>query len=358
MTGGEDGGAVAVVHRAGPGADGPDYAPDQWPEPLGPARPLDPLGTVLIPAAVRAVVAPRPTAPAPAAPAAPATAPRPDPSIGLAAELELNADRLVRRRLPRGRRLAAAAERLTRGGDRERDQGRLVERIRTPLRQAHRIAVLGSAPGTGRTVTTTLLGDLLATHRPDRVIALALDAGTAPPGLPAAPSHQDFRRFTGLRPSGLEQLAGGPGDEADHLRLLDAAASQYPVVLTDAGGAAPAVRAALARADQLVLCTDASVRGAAGTDALLGWLAGEGFGALAASAVLVVSPVRDQQRELPAQELSGHFGARCRAVVTVPQDAHLAAGGDPAPDRLRGRTRTAFTELAALLGDAMAGAAG
>ncbi|MFE9429250.1 MinD/ParA family protein [Kitasatospora sp. NPDC006697] len=353
MTG--QGGTAAVVLRAAPGGlvgSSPDYAPDAWPEPLGPLRPLDPLGTVLIPPAVRAVVAPRPTA-APAA-AAPAPAPQADPSLGRAADLELSADRLVRRRLPRGRRLAAAAERLTRGGDREREPARQAERIRTPLRRAHRVAVLGAGPGTGRTVTTTLLGDLLAAHRPDRVIALALGTGTGPVGLPAAPTHQDFRRFTELRPSGLELLASGAADEAGHRRLLDAAASQYPVVLTDPGGGAPAVRAALAAADQLVICAGATVRGAAGTDALLGWLAAEGFADRVAAGLLVVAPVRGNERALPGEELSAHFAGRFRSVLLVPADAHLADGGDPVLDRLRGRTRAAFTELAALTGDAMA----
>ncbi|MET8546815.1 hypothetical protein ABZW03_40320, partial [Kitasatospora sp. NPDC004799] len=54
----------------------PDYSPTAWPEPvaLAPRRPLDPLGTVLIPPAERQLftrasgVEPAPAAPVPVAP--------------------------------------------------------------------------------------------------------------------------------------------------------------------------------------------------------------------------------------------------------------------------------------------------
>jgi MinD-like ATPase involved in chromosome partitioning or flagellar assembly len=346
--------ADAVVHRVGSGegcADAPDYAPLPWPDPLPLTahRPLDPLGTVLIPPAARAVVPPRPnpaTSPQPGAPTTePAAVPRPDPSLGSAAERELSADRLVRQRPSLGRRLAFRGERG--------DQARQLERIRTPLRRAHRVAVLGCANGTGQSTATAALGALLATHRQDRVLALALGAGTAPTELPEQPTYQHFRRFTTVRPGGLEVLASGPADQQGYQRLLDAASGQYPVVLADTGGSAPAVRAAVATADQLVICADASVRGAGGTDALLGWLTGEGYGRLVAGAVLVVSPVPGEGRALPGASLAGHFASRCRAVVAVPVDAHLAAGGDLVLDRLRGRTRGAYLELAALVGDAL-----
>lgn len=110
----------------------------------------------------------------------------------------------------------------------------------------------------------------------------------------------------------------------------------------------------MATADQLVICTDASVRGAAGTDALLNWLTGAGHGALVASGVLVVSPIPGEGRALPGDSLTEHFATRCRGVVVIPVDAHLAAGGELALERLRGRTRNAYLELAALVGDALA----
>ncbi|WP_157537553.1 MinD/ParA family ATP-binding protein [Kitasatospora azatica] len=387
-------GVVAVVQRVGsaelrsggwPGP-APDYAPEVWPEPLPLAMrmPLDPLGTVLIPPAARAVLTPRPTteltvitavpnaAPIPNAVPIPNAAPvhdnaperpvpRPDPALGRSAALELTAERLVRQRPARGRRFSF--------GGAQQEQARLVERIRTPLQTAHRIAVLGHAAGTGRTVTTLALGTLLATHRPDRVIALdladgalgaragretELGLGELVAGLPAA-SYQDLRRFTSRGGSGLEVLAGSPVGEDGYRRALDAVSSQYPVVLSDTGTSDAAARAALASADQLVICTNASVRGAAGAEGLMAWLASEGHAALVAGSVMVVSPTPQGGRALPAERLATHFDTRCRGVVVIPTDGHLAAGGEVEVDRLRARTRSAQLELAALVGDGMAG---
>ncbi|MFI6156420.1 hypothetical protein ACIBCA_27455 [Kitasatospora sp. NPDC051170] len=191
-----------------------DYTPAVWPEPvpLVPRKPLDPLGTVLIPPAERprAVVAP---------PVAETWAPPPPPAAAS----------------PR-RRLA-----LPQGREARRRQ--LIARIRTPLRVCHRIAVVGSG-GAG---VATLLGTLLAEHRADPVIVLD----------PTGPGEGEVR-------TGRLLLRTLPAD-GDYPRALAEAGGLSPVVLTDATTAphlAPL-------ADQVIVCEPATPTGARNASAHL-----------------------------------------------------------------------------------------
>lgn len=438
-------GPVAAILRLGPEAgraDAPDYTPARWPEAVVVVArtPLDPLGTVLIPPNVRAVltrgpgaepaasplpmampVQPRPApvqpvqlpvqlpvagplpvvgpppvqasappafgaaVPAVGGPAEPPNRliPRPDLSLGRAAAHELSPERLLRRAAARGPR---ALRRPFAGGGQE-EQRRLLESIRTPLHGCHRIAVLGHPAGTGQTAVTLTLGTLLAANRPDRVIALDLaGAGSGGPAknlgarvrrettrslgdllavLPSLNSYQQLRAFTSRAASGLEVLAelpGAPGagfDEYGYRQVLSVLSSQYPVILSDTGTALEGVRrAAVELADQLVICASASVAGADGATATLDQLVAQGHGELVRTSVTVISTVpateAGQGRPLPAQELAAHFRTRCGGVAVIPADAHLAAGGEVDPARLKPKTRQACLELAALVGKAMA----
>ncbi|MCX4745823.1 hypothetical protein OG455_09850 [Kitasatospora sp. NBC_01287] len=320
--------------------------------------------------------------------------PFPDRGLGHAAALELNSERLLRRPAPRGPR----ALRLPFAGSQE-EQRRLLERIRTPLAGCHRITVLGHAAQTGPSAATLALGTLLATHRPDRVIALDLavpgPGGPGGPGgpdggggqavalghrvrrehtrtlaellavLPALGTYQDVRRFTSRAASGLEVLAELPGapshgfDEHGYRQVLATLSSQYPVILSDAGTAADGVRrAAVELADQLVVCASASVAGARGATALLDQLVAQGHGELVRDSVTVVATgpgqLAEGDRPLPAQELAAHFRTRCRGAVLLPADGHLAAADELDLARLRPKARQACLELAALVGESMA----
>ena len=55
--------------------------------------------------------------------------------------------------------------------------------------------------------------------------------------------------------------------------------------------------------------------------------------------------------DVDAARIRAYFAARCRGVVDVPHDPHLASGGRIDPARLREPTRTAFLRLAALVAD-------
>jgi hypothetical protein len=56
-------------------------------------------------------------------------------------------------------------------------------------------------------------------------------------------------------------------------------------------------------------------------------------------------------REVDRERLVTHLRSRCRAVLEVPYDPHLAAGGRLELAALREPTRTTFLRLAALIAD-------
>jgi MinD-like ATPase involved in chromosome partitioning or flagellar assembly len=58
-----------------------------------------------------------------------------------------------------------------------------------------------------------------------------------------------------------------------------------------------------------------------------------------------VSPEIDRER------VRDHFEGRCRAVVEIPYDPHLATGGRLDLAAMRDDTQLAFLELAALIAD-------
>ncbi|MFF4380795.1 hypothetical protein [Kitasatospora sp. NPDC001547] len=319
----------------------PDYSPAAWPEPVAllPRRPLDPLGTVLIPAAERQLftrvstaealsTAPRPAAPATEPPAglggtrtAPGPPPLPPvppaPPAPLAPPVQHpGPDR------PRARRLA-----LPGGGESRRQ--RLLERIRVPLRDHHRTAVLG---GTAEGVAA-VLGALLAEHRADPVLVLST---TGPAGSECRTGGRLVLRSVRPDPTALREALGE-------------AACHYPVVLTDTTGAPAEVQLAAAdQADHLVLCAQASATGARTADTLLDHLTALGHDGLVRGAAAAFVPAPPTDRPIADRDLLPHFRTRCRGALTLP--AHPRA----TPAGLRPRALLDYLELAALVGDAMA----
>jgi hypothetical protein len=76
----------------------------------------------------------------------------------------------------------------------------------------------------------------------------------------------------------------------------------------------------------------------------------EGYRVAAEQSVVVLCGDRhspDVDRAL----IRSHFAARCRAVVDIPPDPHLATGGRIDPGRWQGPTRDAWYLLAAHIAD-------
>ncbi len=248
-------------------------------------------------------------------------------------------------------------------------------RVGRALTAPHRIAVVSLKGGVGKTTVTAAVGLQFAELRGDRVAVLDADpdAGTLADRLSGetAVSVRDLAEradsvralpelahFTSL--SGrLQVLASDQDpardealDAADYRRACGVLTRFCDVVLTDSGTGMvhSAVRGTLEVADSLVVVGSPTVDGAGRAARTLDWLDAHGYREAAARAVVVLSADRSSP-EVDAGRLRAHFAARCRAVVELPHDPHLATGGRIRLAALRPATAAAVLEIAALLAD-------
>jgi MinD-like ATPase involved in chromosome partitioning or flagellar assembly len=264
----------------------------------------------------------------------------------------------------------------------ERRREELILRANTPVAGGHhRVAVLSLKGGVGKTTTTVGLGATLASLRGDRVIAVDAnpDRGTLCDKLRLETAatvrdllneraqirrYADVRAYTTQAPSRLEVLASdrdptvsvafSAQDYEDVARVLG---HYYSICVTDCGTGLlhSAMAGVLHLADQIVLVSSPSVDGARSASATLDWLAAHNYGDLVRSAVVVLSAVRPRGKtSVDLGRLEEHFGGRCRAVVRVPYDAHLAEGAEVDLGRLSRATADAYLALAAEVGDGFA----
>ena len=292
--------------------------------------------------------------------------------LGYTAAVELSSDRLLRHHHEERRSL----NRFRFGGkaaEEERRQKLAV--IRTPVLSSYKIAVISLKGGVGKTTTTMALGATLATERQDKVIAVDAnpDAGTLGrrvrretgatirdlvTAIPYLNSYMDMRRFTSQAPSGLEILANDVDpavsttfNDTDYRQVIDFLGRQYPIVLTDSGTGLlySAMRGVLELADQLIVVSTPSVDGASSASTTLDWLTANGYADLVRRSITVVSGVRETAKMIRTEDIVAHFQTRCRGVVVVPFDEHLAAGAEVDLPRMKSRTRDAYFDLAALV---------
>jgi MinD-like ATPase involved in chromosome partitioning or flagellar assembly len=292
--------------------------------------------------------------------------------------VELSSDRLLnQKKKPRPQ--------SNRGGSRfrigarkeEAERQRKLDLIRTPVLSCYRIAVISLKGGVGKTTTTTALGATLAIERQDKVIAIDAnpDAGTLGrrvrretgatirdlvTAIPYLNSYMDIRRFTSQAPSGLEILANDVDpaisttfNDEDYRRVIGVLGQQYPIILTDSGTGLlySAMRGVLDLADQLIVISTPSVDGASSASTTLDWLSAHGYGDLVQRSITVISGVRETGKMIKVEDIVAHFKTRCRDVVVVPFDEHLAAGAELDLDMMRPRTREAYFNLAALIAE-------
>jgi len=227
-----------------------------------------------------------------------------------------------------------------------RDRARAV----LPVDGSRLVAVLGCTVGAGQTVTTLMVADLLASLRREAVAALDLnpapgslaELATPRPALPVG-SLLDGPDGRGSAASARRQAANGHpprgrgrldvfvpevrGDgavnmgELEYRQVFDAVAASYGLTLADPGAAA--VARVLAVADQLVLVAPASPDAARALAMTQEWLGAHGYEALAANSITVVNGL--SKRSMPhAEQAELVVRGRCRAIVRVPWDDHLA----------------------------------
>lgn len=262
----------------------------------------------------------------------------------------------------------------------DRRRADLLARARTPIRGSHRVAVISLKGGVGKTTTTAALGSMFSNLRGDRVIAVDAnpDRGTLGERViresgatirhllhyrDRVTRYGDVRAFTSQSPTRLEVLASDsdPGassalSEQDYVDTLDTLERFYNLVLTDCGTGLlhDAMRGVLGLANSLVVVSSASLDGARSASATLDWLEAHGLQYLARNAVVVISSVRPGGGIVDVMQLEDHFASRCRAVVTIPYDPHLEAGGVLELDELDEETMEAYRELAAAVGEGFA----
>ncbi|WP_338051520.1 MinD/ParA family protein [Pseudonocardia acidicola] len=321
--------------------------------------------------------------PAPARESRPTPAPsRPRPRPDAATAAELTEDAIVRFRGDRptqgwrGTLYGLTGGLINPGiGPVERARQEQLRRIRRPLPGSHQIAVSSIKGGVGKTSVAACLGLVLAENRGDRVIALDAnpDAGTLADRLTsevsvtvrhlldnieATHSLTDVARYTSL--AGRLQVLASEQDPAmseafnreEYERVCEVLTRFYNIVITDSGTGLvhSAMEGTLALADSLVVVGAPTVDGASRASKTLDWLIAHGHAARVANAVVVLSCDR-VSREVDRARVREHFEARCRAVVEVPHDPHLATGGRIELSRLKPATHDAFLELAAHLAD-------
>ncbi len=248
-------------------------------------------------------------------------------------------------------------------------------RIRRPLRGVHRVAVTSVKGGVGKTTVAACLGLVLADNRGDRVIAIDANpnAGTLADRLTDdtavtlrellrnfehTRSLTDVAHFTSL--AGRLQVLASEQDPAmseslrreEYEKISALIAQYYNVAITDSGTGLvhSAMEGTLAVADSLVVVGAPTVDGASRASITLDWLDAQGYSAAAADAVVVLSCDR-MSKEVDVARVREHFAARCRAVIEIPFDPHLATGGRIELDRLRPATHDAFLSVAAHVAD-------
>jgi MinD-like ATPase involved in chromosome partitioning or flagellar assembly len=304
----------------------------------------------------------------------------PGAPLGYTAAVELSSDRLLRNNKPKPKssRNPSGANRFKLGGKKEEaERQRKLDLIRTPVLSCYRIAVISLKGGVGKTTTTTALGSTLATERQDKILAIDAnpDAGTLGrrvrretgatirdlvQAIPYLNSYMDIRRFTSQAPSGLEIIANDVDpavstafNDEDYRRAIDVLGKQYPIILTDSGTGLlySAMRGVLDLADQLIIISTPSVDGASSASTTLDWLSAHGYAELVQRSITVISGVRETGKMIKVDDIVQHFQTRCRGVVVVPFDEHLAAGAEVDLDMMRPKTREAYFNLSALIAE-------
>jgi MinD-like ATPase involved in chromosome partitioning or flagellar assembly len=241
------------------------------------------------------------------------------------------------------------------------------------------VPVLSRKGGVGKTTITALLGMALADVRDDRVLAIDAnpDRGTLAdrvpkqtlstvrdvvlhaPELAAADdlaSHFS-RDSTGLdvAASDADPLLAEPFDDGGYNVVADVATPHYGIVLTDSGtGVVHSVmRAALQRADAVVVVSGGSIDEARLASETLTWLEANGYGDLVGNAVVALNASTQGTDLEKLHDIEQHFRSRVRAVVRIPYDPELAAGSIVRYHALRPFTRASARELAALVIDGL-----
>ncbi|WP_286160166.1 hypothetical protein [Streptomyces yunnanensis] len=247
---------------------------------------------------------------------------------------------------------------------------RAAHAIQQPVSSGRQIAVSSIRGGAGKSTVAALLALTFAHYRPDPVLAVEADPalGTLPHRLGAREvrwSGSDLAQI--LDPSMLITdltgyllpFAGGgwllPGSQGAIGTRLDL--DTYRVVMTSLRRhfaatvvdcetlPAEVARTALVTTQARVLVTPATPEGVAATRSVLDWVGGLHPGLLPTTVVVLTHSSPDSGVDV--RKAAGHLGAGGAAVLPLPYDRHLAAGGAIRSELLGARTQEAAARIAA-----------
>lgn len=254
----------------------------------------------------------------------------------------------------------------------------LRERIGVPIGGAFPIAVLNFKGGVGKTAVVEALGSTLAEARGDRVIAVDIDAGDLaerhgrrnPLGLAdllardSVTQYAEVRAHTHMNSFGLEVL-GLPDygrtdwrlERQDIAKTFSILRKHYSLVLVDCVKAinSGVMDAVLPEARALVVVSGTSIDAVRKTRTTLEWLSNNGHRRLLKATVLAMNYTEPAKLDGVVTKEFEALSARVAATVTLPFDRHVREGKELGLDRLSKESRRAYLELAAALGDFVAG---
>ncbi|MFG2656753.1 hypothetical protein [Streptomyces sp. NPDC048425] len=382
--------AVTVTHAPAPNAPTPTPQTDIAGTPPAPAHtsastpppytPASPLPAAPAPSGLPAPYTPAPApAPQPHSPVVaphsrsrnsrlpavtPESVPTVDPRLAGALGRAQHGDTVAQRTGRSLRRLASSAAQEV------SEETRLARELQQPVANGRMVAVTSIRGGVGKTTVSALLARTLNHYRHDPVLALEADAalGTLPVRLGAEsvrwscpelaqilkPSMQ-LTDVTGylvpvtdggwLLPASQGRV-GAPLDVRTYRTLSLALRRYFAVTVVDCETLPGEVaRTAMDTAHARVVVAPMTVEGVGGTRVVLDWLAQLPKAALAATVVALTSSAPDMTLDLKAA--TAHLRETGVAVVHLPYDRHLAAGGPIRTALLSEATRRAATVLAA-----------
>ncbi|MFE5021956.1 type VII secretion protein [Streptomyces sp. NPDC056656] len=365
----------ADIRDAAPTPNAPAPPPNPPASHLPSAPPLSGLPTPYTPAPAPTL---QPHSPAPHPPAAPSprsrnsrlpaftpeSVPTVDPRLTGALGRAQHGDTVAKRTGHSLRRLASSA------APGASEETRLAREVQQPVANGRVVAVTSIRGGVGKTTVSALLARTLNHYRHDPVLALEADAalGTLPVRLGAESvrwSCPDLAQI--LKPSmrltdvtgylvpvtdggwllpASQGRVGAPLDVRTYRTVSLALRRYFAVTVVDCETLPGEVaRTAMDTAHARVVVAPMTVEGVGGTRVVLDWLAQLPKAALASTVVALTSSAPDMTLDLKAA--TAHLRETGVAVVHLPYDRHLAAGGPIRTALLSEATRRAATGLGA-----------
>lgn len=250
-------------------------------------------------------------------------------------------------------------------------------RISRQLDRTRFVPVLSRKGGVGTTTVAALTAMAFAEVRPDRVLAIDADPdrGTLADRVTRTTrstvrdvvrrsrlikDSDDFDALVTHDETGLDVLASDPRQVVplgahDYNTVADLAAQHYSLAILDEGTGVvhSATKAALQRADAVVIVSGGSVDEARSASDTVTWLEENGFPELAANAIIALNTATIGTNLDKIEEIEAHFDARVRDIVRIPYDPMLATGSVIHYSELKPFTREAARDLAALVADGL-----